>query len=152
MKVSIFMCNSKVLTWGTVGTLTKHLERCLTFGDFSSRSCVADRGVYRGFFFLLQVKLVVLPWVLWCLDQSLPQLSRRWLGYVRFCFKKPSPHIPPPPPHPAAMNVSILFSWIVACTELMLSRHIFWLRICEKKKIFFIFDISLFSITTMPKI
>ena len=55
-------------------------------------------------------------------------------------------------PHPAAMNVSILFSWIFACTELILSRHIFWLRICEKKIVFFMFDISLFSITTLPKI
>ena len=103
------------------------------------------------FFFLLQVKLVVLPWVLWCLDQSLPQLSRRWLGYVRFCFKKPSPHIPSSP-HPAATNVSILFSWIVACTELMLSRHIFWLRICEKKIVFFHFWYKLIYITTLPKI
>ena len=55
-------------------------------------------------------------------------------------------------PHPAAMNVSILFSWIFACTELILSRHIFLLRICEKKIVFFMFDISLFSITTLPKI
>ena len=115
-------------------------------------------------FFMLQAKLVVLPWVLWCLDQNLPQLSRRWLGYVRFCFKKPSPHTPPIPPCPwwevisfqgflceyaigregtrkftTAMNVCIFFSRIVAHTELILSRHIFWLKTCEMKTVFFSF-------------
>ena len=148
MKVSIFMCNSKVLTWGTVGTLTKHLERCLTFGDFSSRSCVADRGVYRGFFFCYR-------WSLWSCHGSCDawiKVCHSYRGDGWGTFVSVLKSHPLTSPHPAAMNVSILFSWIFACTELILSRHIFWLRICEKKIVFFMFDISLFSITTLPKI
>ena len=35
------------------------------------------------------------------------------------------------------MNVSIFFSRIVAHTELILSRHIIWLKTCEMKTVFF---------------